>query len=181
MVVQPGAADSQPPDVEQVESLRTSVAALKLAVQDVETFIARKHHKPAVCERANAPATWRSVCGWQYGRARFHRTFGLVDGANLCKRCFADSSVIASRHERGQRILLVIVRVLTSAFGAADSLVKSKLSPLSHAFISLSHVLYPLVWQELWHERIDLDRVGAEIQAFWLELTRPQSSLTAGH
>ena len=104
VVVQPGGAELQPLGVEQqVESLRSSVDALKVAVghlQDAETFIvqgrSRKYHKPAVNERANAPATWRSVCGWQYGLSRFHRTFGLADGANLCKRCFADSSVIAS-------------------------------------------------------------------------------------
>ena len=86
-----------------VAALQSDVTTLRAAVhqvQSVETFIvqgrSRKHHRPVVCEQANHPSTWRTACGWPYGAASFHRTFGLSQAANLCRRCFPDEAVVDS-------------------------------------------------------------------------------------
>lgn len=83
---------------EQVETLRTQLAALRNTIfepEDIYIHRPKSHivHKGAVDERKNHPLVWKTFCGWPYGQSKFYRLTSLSTMLRGCRKCFRDQDV----------------------------------------------------------------------------------------
>ena len=110
-----GETPEDPASRAEVLVLREEVGALQSALEQLQSPVSyivqgrsRRHHRIAIPEAANHPASWATVCGWKYGLSQFYRANTIGSNDRKCCRCFQteqdgreESSQSQSGSERG--------------------------------------------------------------------------------
>eukprot|EP00438_Fugacium_kawagutii_P032161 Skav231579 [mRNA] locus=scaffold481:254699:256465:- [translate_table: standard] len=88
---------------DELAQLRQLVAVKEMKVVYVVRARSRIAHLGSSHELSNAPARWKTRCGWSYGLTNFLRVAEVEPPLRRCKKCFdLDSSSGSSDHESAE-------------------------------------------------------------------------------